>query len=111
LDFLSKTSGPVRDNIYCLWAIKGDDLLKDFDLELEMKIEVMQQLQKAYYEEFKVDKSVKHQIDAKFRKYKVTIEQALTDPLQHNFAEIPFKLFKIRLEKLKPIARKLLETY
>jgi hypothetical protein len=47
LDFLSKTSGPVRDNIYCLWAIKGDDLLKDFDLELEMKIEVMQQLQKA----------------------------------------------------------------
>jgi thiopeptide-type bacteriocin biosynthesis protein len=111
LNFLSETPGPIKDLYSWLWAIKGvDELLNDFTIGISEKIKICKELKEAYYQELKIEKNIKHQIDAKFRKYKKELEQVLMNSNINNLSKFSFNLFQKRSEKIKPIARRILAT-
>nr|WKN34031.1 lantibiotic dehydratase [Tunicatimonas sp. TK19036] len=69
LDFLVSPEG-LDEQARWQYAFAGiDHLLDDFSYTLSQKANLLERLKEAYFDEFKVDKVLKHQMDVNYRNY------------------------------------------
>lgn len=78
LSFLESTEGDERENIRWLFGMNAiDNLLSSFQINLLDKLALMESLKDNFGQEFRMDLSLKQQIDKKYRENRPTIEAIL----------------------------------
>ncbi|MEA5457425.1 lantibiotic dehydratase [Arcicella sp. LKC2W] len=91
LQMLDQTWGDEREPIRWQWTLKViDAFLTDFDLTIAEKKDLLERMKNSFAVEFDMDKSLKHQIDQRFRDNRRTIERILDNSLNesHEFAPL-----------------------
>jgi thiopeptide-type bacteriocin biosynthesis protein len=98
LQMLAQTWGDEREPIRWQWTLKViEALLNDFGLTLAEKKNLLERMKTSFANEFGMDKSLKHQIDQRFRDNRRTIERILDDSLNESHEYAP--LFEVIYQK------------
>ena len=85
---LENTGGDEREHIRWLWGLRAvDELLTCFRLTAAEKRDLVLPLKTAFAAEFNMDKTLKRQLDEKYRRYRADIERIL-DPAQDQQHEL-----------------------
>jgi thiopeptide-type bacteriocin biosynthesis protein len=83
LNLLVETSGDEREHVRWLWAMRSiDELINSFEYNLKERLGLINFIKEAFAKEFNVNRFLKEQLNAKFRKYRKEIEnimEATTD--------------------------------
>ncbi|HVI46001.1 MAG TPA: lantibiotic dehydratase [Chitinophaga sp.] len=75
---LANTAGDEREHIRWLWALRSvDELLDSFAFQAAEKLQLLTVLRDSFAAEFNHDKSLKIQLDTKYRNYRKKVEQIL----------------------------------
>ena len=93
LDLLTTVQGDNKESMRWQWAVKSiDSLLVDFQIKLEDKCVLMAELKTAFAKEFALDKTLKVDLDKKYRSQKETINDllsiSLVDHTEHTWSDI-----------------------
>ena len=89
LAFLSLTEGDAREDLRWLWGLRSiDALLNDFDLDSSEKLTLLQSMKESFAQEFTMDKSLKLQLDKKYRTHRAAITEmrALDDTTDERYS-------------------------
>lgn len=106
LAFITKYANSGNDEIRWLWGIRSiHELLEDFQLSLERKIQLMAGLKDSFAREFTLPKQSRLEVDKKFRKYRAQIEWALSTDRSGNKQ---FRGIFDRSKFIRPVAGELL---
>lgn len=80
LDFLRQTEGDEREDLKWLWGLRNiDRFLCAAGLDTGCKKTLMEQVRNRFAEEFKMDRSLKSQIDRRYRSRRKRMEEFLND--------------------------------
>lgn len=78
VNVLAQIQAQEQEDLRWLYGLKSvDELLNAFSYSLPEKLRLMQQVQEAFAREFRLDKPLKLQLDAKYRMHKAAIRQVL----------------------------------
>ncbi|UOQ73996.1 lantibiotic dehydratase [Hymenobacter cellulosilyticus] len=77
LAMMAETAGDDSANLWVWGLHQIDELLDAFDYPLADKLSLLHSLKESFGREFGMDKSLKLQLDAKYRSFRPTIQQAL----------------------------------
>ncbi|PJJ47720.1 lantibiotic dehydratase [Hymenobacter chitinivorans] len=77
LSMLAETAGDDSANLWVWGLHQIDELLDAFDCPLAEKLALLHSLKESFGREFGMDKNLKLQLDAKYRSFRPTIQQAL----------------------------------
>ena len=78
LQFLFLTEGDEREDLRWLWGLRSiDELLNDFQLPISEKLALLQGMKESFAREFRMDKSLKLQLDKKYRTHRQAIHDML----------------------------------
>lgn len=96
VNFISSIQkGEESEQLRWLFSITAlDQLLNDFGLSLQEKVDLLERLKKRFGKEFGMNKSLKKQLDKKYRAHKSLIESVL----KRHEALPPFSLELLRLK-------------
>lgn len=96
VNFISAlTEGEESEQLRWLFSITAlDQLLKDFGLSLKERLDLLERLKESFGKEFGMNKSLKKQLDKKYRTHKSLIEESLK---RHE----ALPLFSLELLRLK----------
>ncbi|PWK25242.1 thiopeptide-type bacteriocin biosynthesis protein [Arcicella aurantiaca] len=90
LQMLDQTWGDEREPIRWQWTLKVIDVfLDDFGLSLAEKKNLLERMKTSFANEFGIDKSLKLQIDQRFRENRRTIERILDNSLNESHEYAP----------------------
>ena len=81
-----------------------DDLLSDFEYNLQQKNDLLKIMQESFSKEFGITKDFRKQLGIKYRNYKTDIEKIINNETQREFENILSKKSK----NLKPIIKNIL---
>ncbi len=87
--------------LFCLKSI--DKLLSDFQFSTVSKLELMEYLKNAFASEFNMDKSLKKQLSQKYQKYKLKINQILSDDIVQEESKYLVNLLQERSDMISKI--------
>ena len=78
LQFLSLTEGDAREDLRWLWGLRSIDvLLNDFGLPIIEKLSLLESMKDGFAQEHRIDKSLKLQLDKKYRTHRLAIHRVL----------------------------------
>ena len=102
--------GDEGEEIRWLFAIKAVDvLLTDFNLSIEQKRELMENLKTGFAQEFNMNKDLKMQLDKKFRTHRESITKVL-DAKNDETSDLQplFELLRYKSKSIKPLVTEIL---
>lgn len=80
LDFLRQTEGDEREELKWLWGLRNiDGLLQAAGLDFPGKKALIEDIRNRFAEEFKMDRSLKSQIDRRYRAHRSRMEEFLSE--------------------------------
>ena len=105
IGMLEQTWGEEREVIRWQWCLKLiDDYLNDFELSLEKKRNLMEQMKTSFAIEFKINKELKLQLDQRFRNNRGLIESILDNSHNENHEYYPlFEFIHTKSLNIKPL--------
>lgn len=105
LEIINQTYGNESENIRWLLSIKMiDDLLNNFEYNLQQKNDLLKIMQENFSKEFGITKDYRKQIGIKYRNYKTEIEKIIKNETYREYENI----FLNKSKYLKPIIRNIL---
>jgi thiopeptide-type bacteriocin biosynthesis protein len=112
VNVLAQIHGQAQEDLRWLYGLKSvDEILNAFSYRLPEKVRLMQQVQESFAREFKLDKPLKLQLDAKYRTHKAAIRQALRGgcdvPAQYAALLEPLRTRNGQIEHLASAVRRL----
>lgn len=112
LQILSQTWGDAWEEVRWLITLRTiDQLLDAFNITPAAKVEFTEMLRQSFATEFKADKFLKSQLNAKFRNYRPAIEKIMNKSLDETSELKPLlDILKLKQELIKPVALEILEA-
>ncbi|NEN23795.1 lantibiotic dehydratase [Cryomorpha ignava] len=107
---LDEIYGDEGEDIRWLISIRSvDKLLSDFNYSMASKQALMENLKLGFAHEFNMDKSLKIQLDKKYRKHRSSIESILKINKENaNELSLLFEFLEMKSRRIKPIAEEIL---
>lgn len=108
VNMLDQTWGEEREVIRWQWCMKLiDTYLTDFELSLQQKKLLLEQMKTSFANEFNLNKNLKLQLDQRFRDNRTAIETILNASLNesHEYA-ILFEFIRLKSETISPLIQK-----
>ena len=103
---LSILEGPTEELYRWLFSVKAiDQLLSDFKFQISEKHELLESLKNGFGREFGMNKSLKLQLDKKFRKERPHINQIMKGDQEFNSF---YKLLAVKSENIKYLVEQIL---
>ena len=101
LNFLDLIEGDEGEEYRWLYGLRSIDcLLSDFGYNLKDKTEILDEMQTSFGQEFNINKSLRRQLDNKFRKYREKITTFLKPAIDENSELFPiWELLGFKSEK------------
>jgi lantibiotic biosynthesis protein len=89
MQFLEKTYGDERENLRWLWGMRLiDKILEDYGLTIEQKISLLDGMKTSFGQEFGMNKSLRIQMDNKYRNKRSEIEEMLADIVPQEYQDL-----------------------
>jgi lantibiotic biosynthesis protein len=110
VNLLDKIKGSKGDKIRWLFGIKAvNELFDNFNLNLEQKLTLTEHLKTNFASEFNTNKSLKKQLDRRYRENRKEIERLLTeDTFLDKEYQFIVELLKQKEKQLKPVIEEIL---
>lgn len=110
LGMIEQTWGEEREVIRWQWCLKLiDNYLTDFNLSIQEKKNLLEQMKTSFAHEFNLNKDLKLQLDQRFRSNRDFIEKILDNSLNETHKYSPlFELIKNKSKNLNPIVYQIL---
>jgi thiopeptide-type bacteriocin biosynthesis protein len=107
VDMLDNTWGDERDHVRWLWALRSvEELLECFGFSTAEKHELMLRLSTSFGAEFNMDRSLKLQLNNKYRANKQVIAQIMDRSAAHPH-ETLIEILHTRSQHIMPLAEKI----
>lgn len=111
LAFLDQTEGDAREEVRWQWGIRAiDALLDSFEFDSQRRLDLMKSLRNSFAQEFRMDISLKQQLDKKYRLHRTALRQLLANNLSTDNDPLSI-ILTTKSANIRPIALQLSATY